>query len=90
MADPKAAYDYCEHYSPDCDVPHKDALQAQEPEEEVSMTFCTDQQRKWSFLQHPVDQRFLEVWHVVDTFDVTSQGIGHIDSYFIVVLHNLE
>lgn len=31
--DPKAAYDYCEHYSPDCDVPHSDSLQAQEPEE---------------------------------------------------------
>lgn len=36
VADPKAAYDYCEHYSPDCDVPHKDTLQAQEPGEEVS------------------------------------------------------
>lgn len=34
--DPKAAYDYCEHYSPDCDTPHGDSLQAQEPEEEVS------------------------------------------------------
>lgn len=33
VADPKAAYDYCEHYIPDCDVPHKDTLQAQEPEE---------------------------------------------------------
>lgn len=37
VADPKAAYDYCEHYSPDCDVPYKDTLQAQEPEEEVSI-----------------------------------------------------
>ncbi|KAG7216742.1 hypothetical protein INR49_021125 [Caranx melampygus] len=36
VADPKAAYDYCEHYSPDCDTPHGDSLQAQEPEEEVS------------------------------------------------------
>lgn len=36
MADPKAAYDYCEHYSPECDTPHSDSLQAQEPEEEVS------------------------------------------------------
>uniref|UniRef100_A0A8C2KD55 Collagen, type XI, alpha 1a n=1 Tax=Cyprinus carpio TaxID=7962 RepID=A0A8C2KD55_CYPCA len=34
VADPKAAYDYCEHYSPDCDVPQKDTLQAQEPGEE--------------------------------------------------------
>uniref|UniRef100_H2RSX7 Collagen, type XI, alpha 1a n=1 Tax=Takifugu rubripes TaxID=31033 RepID=H2RSX7_TAKRU len=34
--DPKAAYDYCEHYMPDCDTPHSDSLQAQEPEEEVS------------------------------------------------------
>ncbi|MEQ2236258.1 hypothetical protein ILYODFUR_010708, partial [Ilyodon furcidens] len=34
VADPKAAYDYCEHYSPDCETPHKDLLQAQEPEEE--------------------------------------------------------
>uniref|UniRef100_A0A672LD92 Collagen, type XI, alpha 1a n=1 Tax=Sinocyclocheilus grahami TaxID=75366 RepID=A0A672LD92_SINGR len=36
VADPKAAYDYCEHYSPDCDVPHKDTLQAQEPGEEYT------------------------------------------------------
>ncbi|KAF3703356.1 Collagen alpha-1(V) chain Precursor [Channa argus] len=34
VADPKAAYDYCEHYSPDCDTPHSDSLQAQEPENE--------------------------------------------------------
>uniref|UniRef100_A0A3Q3VYX2 Thrombospondin-like N-terminal domain-containing protein n=1 Tax=Mola mola TaxID=94237 RepID=A0A3Q3VYX2_MOLML len=36
VPDAKAAYDYCEHYSPDCDTPHGDSLQAQEPEEEVS------------------------------------------------------
>ncbi|KAL7887726.1 hypothetical protein AOLI_G00054470 [Acnodon oligacanthus] len=36
VSDPKAAYDYCEHYSPDCDTPHKDMLQAQEPEEEYA------------------------------------------------------
>lgn len=36
VAEPQAAYDYCEHYSPDCDTPHKDSLQAQEPEYEVS------------------------------------------------------
>uniref|UniRef100_A0A8C8DMG9 Fibrillar collagen NC1 domain-containing protein n=1 Tax=Oryzias sinensis TaxID=183150 RepID=A0A8C8DMG9_9TELE len=29
--DPKAAYDYCEHYSPECDTPQRDSLQAQEP-----------------------------------------------------------
>uniref|UniRef100_A0A7N6C278 Fibrillar collagen NC1 domain-containing protein n=1 Tax=Anabas testudineus TaxID=64144 RepID=A0A7N6C278_ANATE len=38
VADPKAAYDYCEHYSPDCDTPHTESLQAQEPENEVSHT----------------------------------------------------
>lgn len=32
--DPKAAYDYCEHFIPDCDTPHGDSMQAQEPEEE--------------------------------------------------------
>lgn len=38
MADPRAAHDYCEHYSPDCETPnHHDTPQAQEPEEEVSM-----------------------------------------------------
>uniref|UniRef100_A0A8C4IDJ3 Collagen, type XI, alpha 1a n=1 Tax=Dicentrarchus labrax TaxID=13489 RepID=A0A8C4IDJ3_DICLA len=36
VADSKAAYDYCEHYSPDCDTAHSDSLQAQEPEEEVT------------------------------------------------------
>ncbi|KAK0134735.1 Collagen alpha-1(XI) chain [Merluccius polli] len=34
VADPKAAYDYCEHYSPDCDTPHGQTLQAQEAEDE--------------------------------------------------------
>lgn len=41
VADPKAAYDYCEHYMPDCDMPLKDTLQAQEPEEEVSINIMT-------------------------------------------------
>lgn len=36
--DPKAAYDYCDHYSPDCDSTSKAAAQAQEPQiDEVSM-----------------------------------------------------
>lgn len=30
--DPKAAYDYCEHYSPDCDSSAPNAAQAQEPQ----------------------------------------------------------
>ncbi|KAK2106928.1 hypothetical protein P7K49_016442 [Saguinus oedipus] len=30
--DPKAAYDYCEHYSPDCDSSAPKAAQAQEPQ----------------------------------------------------------
>lgn len=30
--DPKAAYDYCEHYSPDCDSSVPKAAQAQEPQ----------------------------------------------------------
>lgn len=38
VADPRAAYDYCEHYSPDCETPnHHDTPQAQEPEGEVSI-----------------------------------------------------
>ncbi|XP_030045046.1 collagen alpha-1(XI) chain-like, partial [Microcaecilia unicolor] len=32
--DPRAAYDYCEHYSPDCDSLGPDAAQAQDPEVE--------------------------------------------------------
>uniref|UniRef100_A0A673CIA7 Collagen, type XI, alpha 1a n=1 Tax=Sphaeramia orbicularis TaxID=375764 RepID=A0A673CIA7_9TELE len=34
--DASAAYDYCEHYSPDCDTPLGETVQAQEPELEVS------------------------------------------------------
>uniref|UniRef100_A0A8C3B512 Collagen, type XI, alpha 1b n=1 Tax=Cyclopterus lumpus TaxID=8103 RepID=A0A8C3B512_CYCLU len=38
VADPRAAYDYCEHYSPDCETPnHHDIPQAQQPEDEVSI-----------------------------------------------------
>ncbi|KAL1006676.1 hypothetical protein UPYG_G00075270 [Umbra pygmaea] len=36
VADPKAAYDYCEHYSPDCDTPHGQSLQAQDPNNEYT------------------------------------------------------
>uniref|UniRef100_A0A8C5NH18 Collagen, type XI, alpha 1b n=1 Tax=Gouania willdenowi TaxID=441366 RepID=A0A8C5NH18_GOUWI len=37
VADPRAAYDYCEHFSPDCESPnHHDAPQAQEPEGEYT------------------------------------------------------
>uniref|UniRef100_A0A8B9Z6M0 Collagen alpha-1(XI) chain n=1 Tax=Buteo japonicus TaxID=224669 RepID=A0A8B9Z6M0_9AVES len=32
IADPRAAYDYCEHYSPDCDSPVPNAAQAQDPQ----------------------------------------------------------
>uniref|UniRef100_A0A3P9H2A0 Laminin G domain-containing protein n=1 Tax=Oryzias latipes TaxID=8090 RepID=A0A3P9H2A0_ORYLA len=36
VADPHAAHDYCEHFSPDCQTPsHQDAPQAQEPEVSV-------------------------------------------------------
>uniref|UniRef100_A0A8C5H9X8 Collagen, type XI, alpha 1a n=1 Tax=Gouania willdenowi TaxID=441366 RepID=A0A8C5H9X8_GOUWI len=35
VADPKAAFDFCQHYSPDCDTPHSESLQAQQPLEEV-------------------------------------------------------
>ena len=39
--DPKAAYDYCDHYSPDCDLTSK-AAQAQEPHiDEVRRTQVT-------------------------------------------------
>ncbi|CAG5896467.1 unnamed protein product [Menidia menidia] len=37
VADPRAAYDYCEHYSPDCETPsHHDTPQAQEPVDEYN------------------------------------------------------
>ncbi|KAG7270506.1 hypothetical protein CRUP_005055 [Coryphaenoides rupestris] len=37
VADPRAAYDYCERYSPDCETPsHHDKPQAQEAEEEYT------------------------------------------------------
>ncbi|XP_073705528.1 uncharacterized protein [Garra rufa] len=39
VADPRAAYDYCEHYSPDCETPHQETPQAQEPEEEYNTEY---------------------------------------------------
>uniref|UniRef100_A0AAY4D491 Fibrillar collagen NC1 domain-containing protein n=1 Tax=Denticeps clupeoides TaxID=299321 RepID=A0AAY4D491_9TELE len=36
VADSKAAYDYCDHYSPDCETPQKSNLQAQQPEDEYA------------------------------------------------------
>lgn len=50
VADPRAAYDYCEHYSPDCETPnHHDTPQAQEPEGEVSIwrSVCNGGRRNW-------------------------------------------
>uniref|UniRef100_A0A4W4G7F6 Laminin G domain-containing protein n=1 Tax=Electrophorus electricus TaxID=8005 RepID=A0A4W4G7F6_ELEEL len=38
VGDPRAAYEYCEHYSPDCETPHQEQPQAQEPEDEVKST----------------------------------------------------
>uniref|UniRef100_W5MMV9 Collagen, type XI, alpha 1a n=1 Tax=Lepisosteus oculatus TaxID=7918 RepID=W5MMV9_LEPOC len=42
VADPRAAYDYCEHYSPDCETPHPNAPQAQEPQVEEEYTTTDD------------------------------------------------
>uniref|UniRef100_A0A673LMQ0 Collagen, type XI, alpha 1b n=1 Tax=Sinocyclocheilus rhinocerous TaxID=307959 RepID=A0A673LMQ0_9TELE len=39
VADPRAASDYCEHYSPDCETPHQETPQAQEPEEEYNTEY---------------------------------------------------
>uniref|UniRef100_A0A9J7ZRB4 Collagen, type XI, alpha 1b n=1 Tax=Cyprinus carpio carpio TaxID=630221 RepID=A0A9J7ZRB4_CYPCA len=39
VADARAAYDYCEHYSPDCETPHQETPQAQEPEEEYNTEY---------------------------------------------------
>lgn len=36
VEDARAAYDYCEHYSPECGTAHQETPQAQEPEGEVS------------------------------------------------------
>lgn len=52
VADPKAAYDYCEHYSPDCDAPHRDSLQAQEPEE-VSRLGRVGETTETSMMEEP-------------------------------------
>uniref|UniRef100_A0A3Q2SPQ3 Laminin G domain-containing protein n=1 Tax=Fundulus heteroclitus TaxID=8078 RepID=A0A3Q2SPQ3_FUNHE len=42
VADHRAAYDYCEHYSPDCEVPVPDRPQNQDPntEDDVSSTLA--------------------------------------------------
>ncbi|XP_038852777.1 collagen alpha-1(V) chain-like [Salvelinus namaycush] len=42
VADPNAAYDYCEHYSPDCETPHGHSLQAQQPEDQYTTTDALD------------------------------------------------
>lgn len=41
--DPKAAYDYCEHYSPDCDSAAPKAAQAQEPQIDEVRTMRSEQ-----------------------------------------------
>lgn len=36
VPDSRAAYDYCEHYSPDCETPQQNKPQAQQPEDEYT------------------------------------------------------
>lgn len=45
IADHRAAYDYCEHYSPDCEVPAQEQPQNQDPntDEYVSVFFIQSQ-----------------------------------------------
>uniref|UniRef100_A0A7M4EK50 Collagen type V alpha 1 chain n=1 Tax=Crocodylus porosus TaxID=8502 RepID=A0A7M4EK50_CROPO len=38
VADPRAAYDYCEHYSPDCDTAIPDTPQSQDPNQDEYYT----------------------------------------------------
>ncbi|XP_068027067.1 collagen alpha-1(V) chain-like, partial [Melanerpes formicivorus] len=38
VADPRAAYDYCEHYSPDCDTAIPDSPQSQDPNQDEYYT----------------------------------------------------
>ncbi|KAF5879838.1 collagen alpha-1(XI) chain-like, partial [Clarias magur] len=39
VEDARAAYDYCEHFSPECGTPHQETPQAQEPEEEYNTEY---------------------------------------------------
>lgn len=39
VADHRAAYDYCEHYSPDCEVPAPDQPQNQDPNTDKDVSF---------------------------------------------------
>ncbi|KAI5092547.1 collagen alpha-1(XI) chain, partial [Silurus meridionalis] len=39
VEDARAAYDYCEHYSPECGTPHQETPQAQEPEDEYNTEY---------------------------------------------------
>lgn len=39
VADHRAAYDYCEHYSPDCEVPAPDQPQNQDPNTDKEVSF---------------------------------------------------
>lgn len=41
VADHRAAYDYCEHYSPDCEVPVPDRPQNQDPNTEDDVSLVT-------------------------------------------------
>lgn len=41
VADHRAAYDYCEHYSPDCEVPAPDQPQNQDPNTDKDVSCCS-------------------------------------------------
>lgn len=41
VADHRAAYDYCEHYSPDCEVPVPDQPQNQDPNTDEYVSILT-------------------------------------------------
>lgn len=53
VSDHRAAYDYCEHYSPDCDTAAPDTPQSQDPnpDEYVSQLWLGSRWRAWA--NHP-------------------------------------
>lgn len=52
--DPKAAYDYCEHYSPDCDSAAPKAAQAQEPQIDEVRTMRSKQICSFQWDRHSI------------------------------------
>uniref|UniRef100_A0A4W4GBQ7 Fibrillar collagen NC1 domain-containing protein n=1 Tax=Electrophorus electricus TaxID=8005 RepID=A0A4W4GBQ7_ELEEL len=82
VGDPRAAYEYCEHYSPDCETPHQEQPQAQEPEDEYNTEY-TDYEEFYDYTEGelatteaPAKENLVYGEEIVDDYITGMEQVG--------------